>query len=203
MGVLFLGLNIGACGDDEEELGSTMGTTPTTDAESGTAGSATTSDSSTSGSSGSVGSSPTAEEGSSDSESGAMGDAWWFEIDALDFDRGEGTVLVIAGNQIEANSLGDNGQFSLTTVEVPLPREPGTYEALSILGFHDEMEPRRRCLTGDPTITLEVSSGEPFEATFSGTVECWEGDELFPKDPNTGETLPSTVGTVNGYIYKE
>jgi hypothetical protein len=193
-----LSLVLGGCGDDEEELGSTMGTTPTGSAGSDTADSATTSDSNTAGSSGSD---PTSDGGGTETGPDTQGDSWWFEIDVLDFDRGEGSVLVIAGNQIEANSLGDNGQFSLTTVDVPLPKEPGSYEALSILGFYDEKDPQRRCLAGDPTITLEVISGEPFEATFSGTVECWEGDELLPKDSN-GDTLPSTMGTVNGYIYQ-
>lgn len=196
--VLALGLVIGACGDDEEELGTTIGTTPTGGAASETDDGATTSDSSTAGSDGSGGSDPTSDGDSSETESDTNGDSWWFEIDALGFDRGEGTVVVIVGPQIQADSLGENGEFSLSIVGVP--GEPGSYEALSILGFHDESEPQHRCLTGDPTITLEVSSVEPFEATFSGTVECWEGDELLPKDQN-GQTLPSTVGNVSGYIY--
>ena len=192
---------IAACADDEEELATTVGSSPTEGSASDT-GDGETSDPTSAGPDDSTGSDPTGDSDDTDGE--PQGDSWWFEIDVLDFDRGEGTVLVMTGNQIQASSTGDNGQFALATVEQPFSRDVGSHEAFSILGFHDEMDPQRRCVgvDGDPTITIGVSSGEPFEATCSGTVECWEGDELYPEDAN-GDTLPSTIGNVSGYIYNQ
>ena len=62
-------------------------------------------------------------------------------------------MLVVVGNQIEGKSGGSNGEFSLTTLE-PALSEVGTYEAISLLGFKDEIDPQYRCQAGDATITL-------------------------------------------------
>lgn len=130
-------------------------------------------------------------------------DGWWFEIDAFDIGRIEGNVVVKIANQIEGKGSGGDGEFQLLTYGMMMT-EPGTYDGASLSGFTDSTDPIHRCAVDGTSIVIEVASVDPFDATFSGPVECWEGDELMPDDPdNPGETLPGTMGTVTGAVYSD
>jgi hypothetical protein len=186
-GVLVLGM--GACGDDEDDIATSMATTPTGSSETEATDGATTSDPTTTGSDPTTGGAPTSGDPGG-SETSSSGDAeWGFTITGSVEAEASGRPLILnvgkggaePGGVVAFNSAsvsedggveglysygedGGTGEHMATAFQVRLPGG----------GMNCGNDAAELVFM---TITVADGTMESYDATFSGPVICEDGSE--------------------------
>ena len=118
---------------------------------------------------------------------------WWIEIEGSGLAREDlsGTT-VLASTGTPSSIRGDHRDFeaSISFVMSDDLGVPGTYTSETVQ-MYDRLEPEHFCLASG--LTVEVLSGDPWEANLSGMARCWEGDRIGDADDAMG-------GALTGYI---
>ena len=125
----------------------------------------------------------------------ATPDGWWIEIEGSGLTRDDLSGGIVVASVGSPSSIRGDELFSKASFSFVTPDDlsvPGTYTTESVT-IHDREEPEHFC--GADGLTVEVLSGDPFEANLSGMASCWEGDSL-------GDPADAVVqgATLTGYI---